>query len=389
MDSAGPGFYWLVLASAVASGWLIAWFGYSRKLKNTDFDLPSAYFKGLNYLLNEEPDKAIEVFVQVLEVNSETIETHLALGNLFRRRGEVERAIRIHQNLMARPALSNEQRSLALMELGRDYLKAGLYDRAENLFQELTEDRKQGREVLLSLLQIYEYEKEWKQAIEIANKLSVVDHKPMNDIVAQYHCELADAAITSGDLKAAGKLARQALGADHACVRASLIIGNIEAELSNHREAIKAWNQIGEQDAMFLGEVAEKVRDSFVALDDKEGLVDFFQTALDKHKTISIMQAMSGFISKEQGQTAAEKFVIEWLRKKPTVHGLYRLLDLRLEKQGAEMDNDLVLLRGMIGELKKEHEGYVCQNCGFKGKVMHWLCPGCHKWNTIRPLSGE
>ena len=389
MDSAGPVFYWLVLASAVASGWLIAWFGYSRKFKNTDFDLPSAYFKGLNYLLNEEPDKAIEVFVQVLEVNSETIETHLALGNLFRRRGEVERAIRIHQNLMARPTLSNEQRSLALMELGRDYLKAGLYDRAENLFRELTEDRKQGREVLRSLLQIYEYEKEWKKAIGIASKLSAIDRKSMNDIIAQYHCELADAAIIAGDFTAASKLARQALNTDRGCVRASLIIGNIEAELSNHREAIRAWNQIGEQDAMFLGEVAEKVRDSFVALNDKAGLVKFFQTALDKHKTISIMQTMSSIISKEQGHAAAENFVIEWLRKKPTVHGLYRLLDLRLEKQGTDMDNDLVLLRGMIGELKKEHEGYVCQNCGFRGKVMHWLCPGCHKWNTIRPLSGE
>lgn len=389
MSFSGYEFFWLALIAAVAFGWLIAKLEYSRKVKNTGFDLPSAYFKGLNYLLNEEPDKAIEVFVQVLEVNSETIETHLALGNLFRRRGEAERAIRIHQNLMARPTLSNEQRALALMELGRDYLKAGLYDRAENLFQELIDDRQQGREVLLSLLQIYEHEKEWRKAINSANKLSAINSKSMNDVIAQYYCELSDAAINTGDYKAASKLVKQALATDPDCVRASLIQGNVEAEQSNHREAIKAWKRIGDQDAMFLGEVAGKVQDSFRALGDEEGLVRFFQTALDKHKTISMMLTMSDIINKHEGNVAAEKFIIEWLRKKPTVHGLDRLIDLSIEKSGAEAGDDLILLRGIIGALKNEHEGYVCQNCGFKGKVMHWLCPGCHRWNTVRPLSGD
>lgn len=389
MSFASQEFFWLALLSAIAFGWFVAKIQYTRKIKQTGFDLPSAYFKGLNYLLNEEPDKAIEIFVQVLEVNSETIETHLALGNLFRRRGEAERAIRIHQNLMARPALSSEQRALALMELGRDYLKAGLYDRAENLFQELTDDRQQGSEVLQSLLQIYEHEKEWKKAISSAQKLSKTTGKSMNNVIAQYYCELSDAAINTGDFAAASNLARQALTTDPGCVRASLIHGNVEAEQSNHREAIKAWKKIGDQDAMFLGEVADKVQDSFRALNDEQGLTRFFQTALDKHKTISIMLTMSEIINEQQGNNAAEKFIIEWLRKRPTVHGLYRLIDLSIKKSGDKVSDDLVLLRGIIGELKNEHEGYVCQNCGFKGKVMHWLCPGCHKWNTVRPLSGD
>jgi lipopolysaccharide biosynthesis regulator YciM len=389
MSFAGLEIFWLVILPAAAAGWIIARLWYTRKIKNTGFDLPSAYFKGLNYLLNEEPDKAIEVFVQVLEVNSETIETHLALGNLFRRRGEAERAIRIHQNLMARPALTNDQRALALMELGRDYLKAGLYDRAENLFQELTDDRQQGSEVLHSLLQIYEHEKEWKKAINSATKLARVTGKPMNDVIAQYYCELSDAAATTGDFIAASKFAKQALATNPGSVRASLIYGNIEAEQSNHREAIRAWKKIGDQDAMFLGEVADKVQDSFRALNDEKGLKQFFQTALDQHKTISIMLSMCDIINEQQGNTAAENFIIEWLRKKPTVHGLYRLIDLRISKAGDSVSEDLILLRGIIGELKNEHEGYVCKNCGFKGKVMHWLCPGCHKWNTVRPLSGE
>jgi len=380
---------WLAIIPAFGLGWFVARLEYSKKIKGTGFDLPSAYFKGLNFLLNEEPDKAIEVFVQVLEVNSDTIETHLALGNLFRKRGEAERAIRIHQNLMARPALSTEQRSLALMELGRDYLKAGLYDRAENLFQELTNDRLLGSEVLRSLLQIYEHEKEWQKAIDSAKKLASLSNLPMNEVIAQYNCELSDAAIVAGDYVSARKLVNQALATDPDCVRASLIKGNIEADQSNHRAAIKAWKRIGDQDAMFLGEVADKVIDSFRALDDEAGLLQFFQTALDKHKTISIMLTMSNIIHKQTGIAAAEKFIIEWLRKKPTVHGLYRLIDLNIEKSGAKAGDDLILLRGIIGVLKNEHEGYVCENCGFKGKVMHWLCPGCHSWNTIRPLSGD
>lgn len=389
MDFSGHNFFWLVIPVAVVTGWLIAKFEYSRNLKNKNIDFPSAYFKGLNYLLNEEPDKAIEVFVQVLEVNTETIETHLALGNLFRKRGEAERAIRIHQNLMARPTLNSDQRAQALMELGRDYLKAGLYDRAENLFLELTDDRLLAGEVLRSLLQIYEHEKEWKKAISSAEKLSTIDRKPMKDVIAQYYCELSDMASSSGDFSTASKLARQALASDPDCVRASLIQGNVEAKQSNHREAIKSWKRIGDQDAMFLGEVAENVQDSFRALDDEEGLLKFFQTALDKHKTISLMLMMSSIISQQKDNSAAEKFIIEWLRKKPTVHGLYRLIDLSIEKSGDDASKDLILLRGIIGELKNEHEGYVCQNCGFKGKTMHWLCPGCHKWNTVRPLAGD
>src|SRR4030067_1079248 len=143
-----------------------------RRQAKRSLDLPSAYFKGLNFLLNEQPDKAIEVFIQVLEVNSDTVETHLALGNLFRRRGEVEGAIRVHQNLIARPTLDKDQRTHALLELGQDYLKAGLLDRAESLFLELGEIRAAREAALRHLLHIYQQEKEWEKAGSVARKLA-------------------------------------------------------------------------------------------------------------------------------------------------------------------------------------------------------------------------
>jgi lipopolysaccharide biosynthesis regulator YciM len=182
---------WLLLPLAAASGWLAARFEQKRHARQS-FDLPSAYFKGLNFLLNEQPDKAIEVFMRVLEVNSDTVETHLALGNLFRRRGEVERAIRIHQNLIARPTLDKEQRSHALLELGQDYLKAGLFDRAENLFLELAEIRAHSEQALKLLLHIYQQEKEWEKAISITRKLARVSGKNLDEMIAHFYCELAD-----------------------------------------------------------------------------------------------------------------------------------------------------------------------------------------------------
>src|SRR5436190_18436361 len=180
---------WLLLPLAFLSGWFAARLE-ARRQAGRSFDLPSAYFKGLNFLLNEQPDKAIEIFIQVLEVNSETVETHLALGNLFRRRGEVERAIRIHQNLIARPTLNREQRTYALLELGQDYFKAGLFDRAENLFLELAEVRAHSEQALRLLLNIYQQEKEWDKAIQTGRRFARVSGKRMDDVIAQYYCEL-------------------------------------------------------------------------------------------------------------------------------------------------------------------------------------------------------
>src|SRR3990172_4271983 len=213
---------WLLLPLAAASGWYVARLEQKRRVQKS-LDLPSAYFTGLNFLLNEQPDKAIEVFIRVLEVNSDTVETHLALGNLFRRRGEVERAIRIHQNLIARPTLDKEQRSQALLELGQDYFKAGLFDRAENLFLELAEIRAHSEQALRLLLHIYQQEKEWEKAISVVRKLARVSGRNMNSMIAHFYCELAEQDIARSNHPSARDRLGQALAADGECVRASIL----------------------------------------------------------------------------------------------------------------------------------------------------------------------
>ncbi|MFQ5936666.1 MAG: lipopolysaccharide assembly protein LapB [Acidiferrobacterales bacterium] len=380
---------WFLLPLAAASGWISAKFEQKRRAKRNAFDLPSAYFKGLNFLLNEQPDKAIEVFTQVLEVNSETVETHLALGNLFRRRGEVERAIRIHQNLIARPTLDREQRSQALLELGQDYLKAGLFDRAENLFLELAEIRVHSEQALQLLLRIFQQEKEWDKAISSARKLARVTGKNMDQLIAHYYCELAEVALSDNDHRAARAHVKNALGSDRNCVRASILLGDIEAANGRFREAIKAWEHIEDQDAYFLGEVVEKIADTYRRLADEVGLYEFFRSALERHQLIGLILIFADIIRNRDGIEAAEKFVVESLRRKPSVHGLHRLIELNLaEAQGSGKD-DLLLLRNIIEELREQHQGYACQQCGFRGKSLHWLCPGCNRWNTIKPVLEE
>jgi lipopolysaccharide biosynthesis regulator YciM len=383
-----PQLLWLLLPLAAASGWLVARFELKRQARRT-FDLPSAYFKGLNFLLNEQPDKAIEVFIRVLEVNSETVETHLALGNLFRRRGEVERAIRIHQNLIARPTLDRDQRSQALLELGQDYLKAGLFDRAENLFLELAEIRVYSEQALKLLLHIYQQEKEWEKAITVTRKLARVSGKPMDEVIAQFYCELADQDYARKNYVAARERLKQALQADDKCVRASMLLGDIDAQEGKYRRAIDSWRRIEEQDVHYLGEVAGRIADGFKKLNDEEGLYDYFRTALERHGGVSLALTFADVISSREGVETAEKFVVNWLRRSPNVHGLHKLLELNLFRAPNSARNDLMLLKGIIEELRAQHLGYACSQCGFRGKSLHWLCPSCNRWNTIKPVREE
>ncbi len=378
----------LLLPLAVASGWFAARFERTRH-PGKSFDLPAAYIKGLNLLLNEQPDKAIEMFIRALEVNSETVETHLALGSLFRRRGEVERAIRIHQNLIARPTLDKEQRSQALLELGQDYLKAGLLDRAENLFLELAEIRHHSEQALRQLLHIYQQEKEWEKAIAVTRKLARISGKNLNDTIAQYYCELAEQAYAKRNFAVAREYLAQAFTADEGCVRASILQGDLYADEGQLQDAIKAWQHVEDQDVHYLGEVAARIARTYRQLGDTQGLYDYFRTTLNRHGGIALALAFAEVVRDRDGVEAAEKFVVDWLRRRPNVHGLHQLIVLNLVEIAGTARDDLLLLKGIIEELRAQHLGYACVQCGFKGKSLHWLCPGCSRWNTIKPVQED
>lgn len=375
---------WLLLPVAVVSGWYAARLDQRRPPAT---QLPPDYFRGVNYLLNEQPDKAIEIFTRMLEVNTETVETHLALGSLFRRRGEVERAIRIHQNLIARPTLDNAQRSEALSELAQDYLKAGLLDRAEALFLELAEIPVHVEQALHCLMSIYEQEKDWDKAIAAGRRLAQTAGRELEPVLAQYHCELGEEALRAGNAELARERATQALDIDSRCVRANVLLGHVAKSNGDERMAIAAWQKVEQQDAGFLDEVIGEIAAAYRRSQDEPNLRAYLQGVADRQPGIRTLLILSELIRADDGLIAAQTFIADRLCQRPSILGLKCLIDLQEVQDTRSPHQYPNVIKDVLDLIALQQEGYQCRQCGFRGQVLHWQCPACHGWNTVQAAS--
>ena len=379
---------WLLLPVAAASGWVAGRRNHGKTGSCSDSILGPEYITGLNYLLNEQQDKAIDVFIRMLEVNSDTVETHLALGNLFRKRGEVDRAIRIHQNLIARTSLTSEQRNEAVLELGEDYMKAGLFDRAEALFNELLESNVHLSSVLPLLLDIYQQEKDWSSAIRIASQMGIVGGQPARSIIAQFYCELAENARARDNLDEACKLLEKASEFDPYCARARLIRAVIARQQGEYQVALTAYEQVAERDIELLPEILDGMYTCHRELGTVPAMIDYLHKAVALYAGISPVLLLAEIMSSEKDERAAAEFISGELGKRPSVRGLSRFIDLSLvHSEGATREN-LLILKNMTDKLLENKPLYKCHDCGFCGKALHWQCPGCKHWNTVKPIHG-
>jgi lipopolysaccharide assembly protein B len=376
---------WLLLPLAAASGWLAARRDAEKKAQRSS-QLPSGYFRGVNHLLNEQPDKAIELFTRMLEINTETVETHLALGSLFRRRGEVDRAIRIHQNLMARPTLAQEYRTLALYELAQDYLKAGLLDRAEGLFLELCETREHAESAMRSLLQIYEQEKDWGKAITIAQRLSLYSGESSQALLAQYQCELAEQQIQNGNQHEAGGSLARAMQIDPHCVRARLLSGRLSLARGAWREAIQEWQSIERHDPAYMEEIVEDLSDVYQRLDDEQGLELYLFGLLQRQPGERTLLALAEVMTRRGAVREARQQVREYLRRQPSTRVLAWLVAQPAGVDGPAIMQD-ELITAALDRLSETRHVYQCGRCGYRGTALHWQCPACHAWDKTRPAS--
>lgn len=380
----------LLLPIAAASGWLIAKKGLGHRATTAGEPDP-AYFRGLNYLLSEQPDQAIEAFCRLVEVNRETFETHLALGNLFRRRGEMDRAIRVHQNLVARVNLSTDQRGHALLELAEDYLRAGLFDRAESLFRELVDLHLREREALVGLREVFQQEKEWEQCLAVVRQLAALTGESMGSEIAHYHCELAEEARRKGDLEAAWAQLRQAQAADAHCARASLLQGQIEMEQGDLPAAVKSLRRAERQDPDYLSEILPALLEAYRQLGAREDLIDELMKLYRRRQDPAVMRALAEQLREHQGPAAAAAFVGEHLRQHPDLAGLERMLALGPELAPEEPGwrNRLELLLGVTQTLLQKQPAYRCQQCGFVARRLHWQCPSCKRWGSVKRAEGN
>ena len=381
-------YLFLLLPVAAISGWVIGRRDRAMKSPTSGSEIPLDYIKGLNYLLNEQQDKAIDVFIQMLDVNSDTVETHLTLGSLFRRRGEVDRAIRIHQNLIARPTLNTEQRMHALHELGQDYMRAGLLDRAEALFKELIETGPHTVNALEQLIDIYQQEKDWGKAIETARKLAFKTGKPQDNVIAHYYCELAENEIRSNEQQKALKYLKRAISTDKLCARASILEGDIQYKLGNLKDAIRAYRRVEEQSADYIPEVLDKLSRCYKQLNRSDEMVSYLQGILQRRGGISVMLALAELLRERGGDTEAAEFIANQLETKPSVRGMDRLIDLALLHIKEPAREKLEALKNVTTQLLVNNPVYQCDVCGFHGKTLHWQCPGCKGWNTVKPIQG-
>ncbi len=381
-------YLFLLLPIAALSGWLIGRRQQSSRRGISGNEIPLDYIKGLNYLLNEQPDKAIDVFIQMLDVNSDTVETHLALGSLFRRRGEVDRAIRIHQNLIARPTLSVEQRMQALHELGQDYMSAGLLDRAEALFKELVESGPHTINALNQLIDIYQQEKDWEQAIETARILSIKTGKSQDSVIAHYYCEMAENDLRNNELNKALKNIKRALSTDNKCARASILEGDVESRAGNYKSAIRAYRRIEEQDPDYIPEILESLSACYRELNRADEMVTYLQEILKRQGGISVMLTLAELLREREGDTVSAEFIAKYLEQKPSLRGMDRLIDLAIQHIKDPAREKLEALKTVTAQLLVNNPVYKCDHCGFHGKTLHWQCPGCKSWNTVKPIQG-
>ncbi|HTI17433.1 MAG TPA: lipopolysaccharide assembly protein LapB [Trinickia sp.] len=381
-------FWWLlIIPVAFALGWMAARYDL-KALLSESASLPRSYFRGLNFLLNEQPDQAIDAFIEVVKLDPETIELHFALGNLFRRRGETDRAIRIHQNLLSRADLPESERDHALFELGQDFLKAGLLDRAEETFGRL-DSGEHALGAQRALLTIFEIEKEWGKAIETAEKLEEMGAPPLTKEVAQFHCELAQEALSRKDGAAAASHLARGLDANPQNVRATILAGDVAAAAGDYAAAIEAWRRVEEQNPVYLPLVAEKLMAAYTALSRAPEGADLLTSYVEQHRSSDLLDIAYPHVAALRGNEAAHTLAREQMRASPNLAGMTRLVEAQMAVAEEPRRSELELIRILIKQRTKNLPRYTCQNCGFRARLFYWQCPGCSGWESYAPRRVE
>lgn len=382
-------FWWLVtLPLFFGLGWIAARIDL-KQLLNEARTLPAAYFKGLNFLITNQHDKAIESFSEAVQANAESFELHFALGSLYRRRGEVDRAIHLHVDLLKNKDLAPQQKLAVTAELAQDYLKAGLFDRAEELFETLNDDRYR-QPALRALLEIYVREREWDRAIKAATQLEQLSGVPFRLEISHYYCEKAINAKLNNDFNTAKAELENALDANKSCARANVLLGDIAVEAGEHEKAIGFWKRIEFQNPEYLGLVALKMLNSYKALNQTTDGLNLLKNYQTSYQLTALFNVLYEATLAEKGPDSAAKLARSRLVKQPSLNTLDQLLQARtlvdhhrktaLTEQQLQ---DTQLMQQAIRHAIGNKQAYFCKNCGFKARYHHWQCPACNTWEGL------
>jgi lipopolysaccharide biosynthesis regulator YciM len=377
----------LLLFAAAGAGWFFA------RLTARNGHVAGAvaavnpdYFKGLDFLLNEQPDQAIEVFRRMVDVDTETVETHFLLGNLFRRRGEVNRAILIHQNIYERADLPKPQRSRALKALADDYLKAGLFDRAEDALRRLSGRTGYEQVALEHLVRVYEQEKEWEQAIAVQDQLASLSEPGANPVVAHYYCELAQTAMSAEDAPKAREYLRRARSADRYSLRSTLMRARLATSEGDHKLAGRLYRNALERDPAFAAIVLPALRKCYLAMGDLTGFAELLRTLVEAQPGVKPGIAYAAIVDGGFDDPVTADCIDEFITRNPILTELLEIIRPAHTEAGTDADS-VRRITGALRKLALRSPAYRCQNCGFSGQMLFWQCPTCKSWGSSRPLA--
>ncbi|MEL7629378.1 lipopolysaccharide assembly protein LapB [Pectobacterium aroidearum] len=379
----------LLLPVAAAYGWYMGRRSAQQDKEQESNRLSREYVTGVNFLLSNQQDKAVELFLDMLKDDSNTFEAHLTLGNLFRSRGEVDRAIRIHQALTESASLTFEQRLLAVQQLGRDYMAAGLYDRAEESFNQLVDEEDFRRSALQQLLQIYQATSDWPAAIDVAEKLVNMGKDQLRVDIAHFYCELALLAMGSDDLDKALTLLKKGAAADNQCARASIMMGRIYMAQQDYSRAVEALRQVLDQDKELVSETLPMLQECYQHLDKPLDWANFLKRCVEENTGATAELMLADILEREEGAEVAQAYINRQLQRHPTMRVFHRLMDFHLyEAEDGRTKENLQGLRDMVGEQIRTKPRYSCRKCGFTSQSLYWQCPSCRTWASIKPIRG-
>lgn len=375
----------LLLPVAAAYGWFMGRNSVRNEERREQEEFSKQYVTGLNLLLSDQPDKAVDLFIQLLDVDSDTLETHWTLGKLFRRRGEIDRAIKIHQNLTSRPAISEQQRRHAMFELGLDYLSAGIFDRAEEMLLALQTDKEFAEPCQRYLLELYEATHEWDKAIKIALKLARHDANAQ-PVVAQLYCELAN---LQNDPATVEKYYLKARKHDPDNVRAALSLGRMWFEQGEVNRAQRILMTILDADPAFISEALPILKACYTSQQDEAGFIHYLHKCVSEANSTAAAILLSEAIAKAGTMEEAEKFMQSALLRNPTMKGFHQLMDFHIRAADVGKARDsLMMLQKLVQQQMQQRPKYRCRHCGFSGSTLYWHCPSCRVWGEIKPITG-
>ena len=374
-------FWWLLV---IPFFFMLGWFAARVDIKqiiSESTDLPSAYFKGLHYLIKNQNEKAIEAFDNAIKINNDSLELHFALGALLRRTGQIDRAINLHIDLLEKRELTQSQQESVKAELAQDYFKAGLYDRAEELLLKLNKENYY-QFSLNTLLDIYEKEREWEKAVETATELEKISGVSFRISVSHYFCEIAVNQILSKNYTLAKKSLNQALEESTNCTRANILLGDIHAEDKSFEEAIVYWKKIEFQQPEYLGLVAPKIITTYQTLNKVNEGLSILARYFDIYKLKSLLDVLYETVLANEGPNQAENLARKELIQRPSLSALDQFFQAQAIGKTNKIDN-IELIQQTIKNTIGDRRFYMCNQCGFKARQFHWQCPACNSWESL------